>query len=372
VNTAAPTWQSQIDKLVKGHSVSVSVGLGGKWMYRHLAYVQRTPASNEKLLLTMALLDKLDPATTIPTRAGVKAAPVNGVIGGDVWILGNGDPSGRRAEMAALARAIVAAGVTRVKGSIMGSQGPFARDDFATGWHADAGMPIPTALTYNENLDSRYRIISDPERRAALALTKALKKMGVQVKGAPGMGHAPAKLIRVAEIASAPLHAILARMDHPSDNFYAEVLGKYLGQLVEGAPGNISKGAAAMRAFATAHGVSVTPFDASGLSYANRISTGRMVRLLWYAATQPWLPTLLNALPHGGQGTLHGRLTWIRVHAKTGTLTSISALSGFVWLKKAGTWAEFSILSKGMSKDAAVKIENAIVRTVSNAANAPP
>jgi D-alanyl-D-alanine carboxypeptidase len=97
-----------------------------------------------------------------------------------------------------------------------------------------------------------------------------------------------------------------------------------------------------------------------------------MVRLLWYAATQPWEPTLLNALPHGGQGTLHGRLNWIKVHAKTGTLTSISALSGFVWLKKSGVWAEFSIMSHGLSKADAVKIENAIVRTVSEEATAPP
>lgn len=344
-------------------------------MYRWGSSKPRTPASNEKLLLTMALLDKLDPATTIPTAAGALALPVNGTIQGDLWILGRGDPSGRRAEMAALANALVAAGVTRVSGSIMGNQGPFARDHFAKGWLPDyriTDMPIPTGLTYNENRDTRGRIVHDSERRAALALTKALEKRGVSVKGSPGMGSHPPHLIRVAEIASAPLHAILARMDHPSDNFYAEVLGKYLGQLVKGAPGTIAKGAAAMRAFAGDQGVSVSPFDASGLSYADRITTGHMVRLLWYTAAQPWLPTLLNALPRGGQGTLTGRLTWVNVHAKTGTLTSISALSGFVWLRQSGMWAEFSIMSHGMAKADAVKIENTIVRTVSNEAVAPP
>jgi D-alanyl-D-alanine carboxypeptidase len=372
---AAPAWQAQIDSLVKGKSVSVAIGLGGKWIYRRLETTPRTPASNEKLLLTMALLDKLDPATAIPTGADALALPVDGIIRGDLWILGRGDPGGGGAEMSALANALVASGVKQVRGSVIGSEGPFARDDFANGWlpsYPITDMPIPTALTFNHNLDSRGRLVRNAERRAALALTKALEKRGVPVKGSPGMGYPPAHLVRLAQIASAPLHTTLVRMDHPSDNFYAEVLGKYLGQLVKGAPGTIAKGAAAIRAFAAARGVPVSPFDGSGLSYANRITTGHMVRLLWYAAAQPWEPTLLNALPHGGQGTLTGRLTWIRVHAKTGTLTDISALSGFVWLQKSGEWAEFSIMSHGLSKTDAVTIENTIVRTVSKEAVAPP
>ena len=41
---------------------------------------------------------------------------------------------------------------------------------------------------------------------------------------------------------------------------------------------------------------------------------------------------------------------------------------GWVKLERTGTWAEFSILSRGMSKDASVRIEDRIVRAV--AANA--
>ena len=60
----------------------------------------------------------------------------------------------------------------------------------------------------------------------------------------------------------------------------------------------------------------------------------------------------------------------MRLRAKTGTLDEISALSGWVWLERVGDWAEFSILSKGITKTHSMQIENAIVRVVS--ANATP
>jgi hypothetical protein len=50
-------------------------------------------------------------------------------------------------------------------------------------------------------------------------------------------------------------------------------------------------------------------------------------------------------------------------------LIAISALSGWVWLEQEGTWAEFSIMSRGMSKSAAVAIEDRIVRIVGNHAS---
>ena len=369
-----PIWMRQIDALVKDRAVSVSVGVDGAWLYHKRGGVPRTPASNEKLLLSMALLNRLDPETTIPTKAGARRAPLNGVVRGNLWILGHGDPEGGRFRLLDLARAIIAAGIHRIRGSVIGDEGPFARDNFAPGWldfFPLTEIPIATALTYEGNVNSRGRLISDPERRAAKWLTHALTKRGVRVGGAPRMGHAPAGMISVAKTYSAPLKAILSRMDQYSINFYAEVLGKYLGQIAKGAPGTMAKGAAAIQGFAHAHGVEVISYDGSGLSYANRVTSSRIVRLLWFAGTRPWGPILMDALPSGGQGTLKGRLTWVPVHAKTGTLTNISALSGWVWLKRSSSWAEFSILSRGLTKKAAVHIENAILRTISTSADAP-
>jgi len=49
-------WQRRIDALIGGRRMSVTIGDDGRFWYRHLAQVRRAPASNEKLLLSMALL----------------------------------------------------------------------------------------------------------------------------------------------------------------------------------------------------------------------------------------------------------------------------------------------------------------------------
>jgi D-alanyl-D-alanine carboxypeptidase len=74
---------------------------------------------------------------------------------------------------------------------------------------------------------------------------------------------------------------------------------------------------------------------------------------------------LREALAHAGQGTLVDRLKGVRVRAKTGTLDRISALSGWVWLEKEGVWGTFSILSRGISKTRAIRVEDKIVGIVS-------
>jgi D-alanyl-D-alanine carboxypeptidase/D-alanyl-D-alanine-endopeptidase (penicillin-binding protein 4) len=152
-------------------------------------------------------------------------------------------------------------------------------------------------------------------------------------------------------------------MNHDSDNFYAEVLGKRLGVETYGAPGTIARGAAAIASWIRGHGVRDRAYDSSGLSYGNRIAPAGVTRLLQVANHEPWGPILRNGLAAPGErGTLKDRLKGIRVRAKTGTLEFVSALSGWVWLRRLGTWAEFSIMSRGMYADQAKSIEDSIVR----------
>jgi serine-type D-Ala-D-Ala carboxypeptidase/endopeptidase (penicillin-binding protein 4) len=257
----------------------------------------------------------------------------------------------------------------------MGSTGPFLRDWFAPGWKpyfpADY-VARPTALTFHGNVDRTGHHIPDPERRAALSLTARLKADGIRVAGRPGLGAPPARLFGLASVRSRPLRALIHGMDVWSRNLYAEVLGKLLGARASGKPGSIARTGAAIQAYVHAHGApDVVAHDGSGLSYANRVTPQDIVNLLQDADGQPWGETLRDALAHGNQGTLKGRFPDLQVHAKTGTLTDISALSGWVWLDREHAWAEFSILSSGMSKSRSVAIENAIVQVV-NANAAPP
>jgi D-alanyl-D-alanine carboxypeptidase/D-alanyl-D-alanine-endopeptidase (penicillin-binding protein 4) len=362
---ASPWWIRRIDTEVAGSPVSVEVAYRGAPLYEHLDHVLRAPASNEKLLLSMALLDHVDGATTIPTRLLTPTPPVNGVISGNLWIEGHGDPEGSHATLAALAARLKATGVRAVRGSVLAESGPFARDWWANGWRPyfpRYDIPLPTALTYDGNVGPHGIDPPEPDRRAAVVLTAILKARGIAVKGAPGIGSPAAPLTRLAEVRSLPLATLIHHMDVPSDNFDAEVLGKYLGTHVLGPPGTIAKGATTIEAFAAANGVhDIVANDGSGLSYANRVSAADIVALLHAVEAQPWGSTLRGLLPIGGQGTLKHRLTDVTLHAKTGTLTHISALSGWVWLSKENDWGEFSIVSH-VGKPRATAIEDAIVR----------
>jgi D-alanyl-D-alanine carboxypeptidase len=184
------------------------------------------------------------------------------------------------------------------------------------------------------------------------------------------MGRPSSALTTVATVHSQPLSVLIREMDVDSLNFYADELEKVLGATTGGAPATFEEGGRAIHAYERSQGVGgFEHHDGSGLSFADRVTTGGIVRLLWAADALSWGPILRGALAHAGQGTLVHRLKGLRVRAKTGTLTAISALSGWVWLQKEGAWGEFSIVSRGLSKDDAIRIEDAIVRTVSN--NAP-
>jgi D-alanyl-D-alanine carboxypeptidase/D-alanyl-D-alanine-endopeptidase (penicillin-binding protein 4) len=263
--------------------------------------------------------------------------------------------------MAALAHDLVVAGITRVNGRVVGSTDYFHRDWDAPGWDNDARDYVnrPTALTFEGNHDAA------PERAAAKALTRRLEALGVHVNGKPTSGGPPAGLETVAFTRSQTLQRLFIRMLRPSDNFFAETLGKRLGAETQGLPGTIAKGAGAIQSWTHAHGGGFRLNDSSGLSYANRVTAQGIVRLLWFAEEQAWGSDLRDALPTGGQGTLTHRLQGVNMRAKTGTLDDVSALSG--WVKTGqGSWTEFSILSQGLSKTVASDIEDRIVEILDN------
>lgn len=378
---ARPFWKKRIDRISSGKSIGIVVHDEGRVLYHRAPTIKRAPASNEKLLMSMALFDRLDPAITIETSAHSTSLPsLEGVIKGDIWITGRGDPSVtaggaypnslpiRATDLTDLARGI-ASTVTRVEGRVLGSQGYFSRDWFAHGWEGyfpTEEIPLPTALTFDGNVDGG-RHIRNPEWRAARALTRKLENLGVAVKGHPAAGYMPKQTSLLATVQSSQLWRLVRYMNRSSSNFFAEVLGKRLGAEVFGAPGSIAKGASAIERYAAQHGVTLAAHDASGLSYSNRVSPLGIVKLLTAVEEQePFYEILRDGLPRGGQGTLEDRLKGVRLRAKTGSLQNISALSGWVWLKKTSSWAEFSILSSGMSYYPSKGVEDRIVRLLAN------
>lgn len=370
---AQPLWKQRIDTLVRGRQVEVAIGVDGRFVYRYREWVPQAPASNEKLLMSMALLRKFPETRAISTLARAATGIRSGAISGPLWLVGNGDPEIDRADLDDLARTLVDRGLRRIRGRVLGATTPFDRGWWARGWRKyfpAVYVARPTALTYRHNLGRTGRHISFPERLAAAVLTQQLRKHGVRVEGKPGLGAPTRRLVTLARITSAPLFGIVRRMNVSSINFSAEVLGKFLAAHTGRVP-SIAGGANEIRAFADLHHVDVAAHDSSGLSYDNRVSPSGIVRLLWVAAARPWGSTLLRTLPAAGQGTLKSRFSGVQLRAKTGTLRNVSALSGWVWLEKSNEWAEFSILSHAMSKGESVGLENSIVRIVSANAEAP-
>jgi serine-type D-Ala-D-Ala carboxypeptidase/endopeptidase (penicillin-binding protein 4) len=371
-------WKRRVDRLVRRHSIGVSVFEAGDSLYRWDAQQRRTPASVEKLLLSMALLDHFPDRQRIATSAATASAIRGSVVDGNVYLLGRGDPtiSGggrfgrslpfRPARLALLARRIKEAGIRRIRGRIVGSTGYFAHDWWAPGWRSyfpAQEVPLPSALTFNGNV-RKGRHIRTPELLAARSLTQTLEAIGVTVRRRAESGRSPGGLDRIASITSQPLPVLLRYMNRQSSNFFAEVLGKRLAAERTGLRGTISRAARSIERFASARRVRVAAYDSSGLSYNNRVSPQGVTRLLAVVERSPHGPLLRQTLPRPGMGTLEDRLKSVRMRAKTGTLSGISALAGWVWLRRRSSWAEFAILSRGMPKSTAVSIENRIVRLV--------
>jgi D-alanyl-D-alanine carboxypeptidase/D-alanyl-D-alanine-endopeptidase (penicillin-binding protein 4) len=190
---------------------------------------------------------------------------------------------------------------------------------------------------------------------------------GIEVMGSSATGVARDGLEALATDRSAPLGTLLVHQNHESDNMYAELTTKLLGDTTTIA-GSTASGARVIHAWAARHGVDASVRDGSGLSDRDRTSAEGLVTLLLAAQRRPWFPVFLRSLPAGGDGTLAGRLTDVPVHAKTGTLfvRPTSTLSGYVTTRN-GHLVAFSVLTHDLPEATAEGIEDAVVRALAGA-----
>ncbi len=360
---AEGAWVDAIDAAIDERDVSVAVGLGASIVYRHRGSTPRVLASNEKLLTSMAALDLLGAAYRFRTAAATDGRVRGGVLRGDLWLVGGGDPTLTTTDLSELAQRLADAGVHRVTGRILGDTGAFDRGWWAPGWLrgiSRAFVARPTALRLSG-------AASGLEGAAAAAFRASLLDAGIEVGGGSGTGVAPAGVDPLASDRSAPLGALLAHQNHESDNLYAELTTKLLGDTAE-APGSTASGARAIHTWAADRGVDASVRDGSGLSDQDRTSADGLVALLLAAERRPWFPVFFRSLPAGGEGTLSGRLVGLPVRAKTGTLfvRPTSTLSGYVTTRD-GRHLAFSVLTHDLPEATAVAIEDAVVLALAGA-----
>ena len=208
--------------------------------------------------------------------------------------------------------------------------------------------------------------VDDPAEYAARALRQALEERGITVDGGIAAQHrlpgeswvAPAG-VELASHASEPLLEDLRVTAKVSQNLHAELALRAVARDRKG-DGSREAGLEEMKAFLAENAIDASSFqfhDGSGLSRLDLVSPSAILQLLRAMYVSPLREQWVGLLPVGGQdGSLNSRFAdppaLGRIHAKTGTLTHVSALSGYAQ-RSDGSWLAFSILVNNHNSHAA-------------------
>jgi D-alanyl-D-alanine carboxypeptidase/D-alanyl-D-alanine-endopeptidase (penicillin-binding protein 4) len=366
-------------------SMCLSVMLDGDPIFESRSGTAFTPASLIKVATAAAAFEVMRPDEVFTTEVFARTEDLesitDGVLKGDVYLIGQGDPvlSTPRyvnrygepvphTDITSLADQVMAAlsahGVRRIEGRVVGDESwypdkerdysgqvlagqtdPVWKRSFVTANHAG---PL-SALLLNSGYSRYSGSVSGaglrrsvraavPAQHAASVFDDFLEARRMVITRVPvaGVAPAPSERTRLGAVESPPLSAIVARMLTRSDNTIAEMLLKEIGR--RGGGSDRASASAGVHAIlrdklgSAASGSLIA--DGSGLSYSNRLTCGAVAGLL--AEAGPGSPlveglavagetgTLKNCAPvrSGGQGQL------LTVKGKTGTLDHVTALAG--------------------------------------------
>lgn len=388
------------------------------------------PASSLKLFTCAAALYYLGPDYKFTTQLTTDGIIQNGILVGNLYLKGNGDPTLTTQNLQTLVNHLSALGITAIEGNICLDTSAFDELPFGPGWIWDEGAasynsPI-NALTVNHNCikllltptipgqkphallnpttsfvriynnaittdtpiteplkitrawlthDNSITItgqiphdapakdyectMEEPALYAGTMLKELLQAASITVNGLVIQKPIPVDVLLLASHASEPLLKIIDPLLKNSDNLYAESLFKKLGQVRYNTTGSWQAGKKALSDFMSRIlSISNDQYviaDGSGCSRYNLIAPHHLVTLLQWIAQDPQrYEQFLDLLPApGGQGTLKDRLTdytdLVSIRAKTGTMSGVSALAGFITTKSHEHLA-FTIMINGVTK----------------------
>ena len=352
-------------------------------LFARRATKRRILASNTKLFTTAAALDRFGADGTFTTEVLASRRPnANGVVRGDLYLRGGGDPTfgtnsfaeraygGGGATVEALAREVKDAGVRRVTGRVYGDESLFdsLRGGPDSGYGTSVWVGPLSALAFNRGLarEEGTSFQRRPPEFAAKRLTGALKQIGVRVAGTAAARTASSSAREISSLESIALSRIVRITNNISDNFFAEMLAKHLDARA-GHPGTTDGGAVAVARFAERRfGATPRLVDGSGLARGNLAAPRAVVKLLRGMRGHEEFRTYYNSLAVAGSyGTLQDRKTNRRCRAKTGTISGVSALSGYC-RAASGDMIAFSFLMNGVGYDydRARRIQDAMTQLI--------
>jgi serine-type D-Ala-D-Ala carboxypeptidase/endopeptidase (penicillin-binding protein 4) len=389
------------------------------------------PASNVKLVTSAAAFAYLGPNYRFKTVVYRDKPMSGGVLNGNLYIRGFGDPTLTDEQLFGLVNEIALSGISEVKGDLVVDDTFFDQVYEGPGWDQEYSdhsyapsmsalainygnftlriLPgdsigsaakvlvwpeIPSieltssAVTRGDGTRSRvfvgtskgdgnkvvvnvrgavsladetgltlYRRVYHPTMYAGEEIRSLLEMRGVKIKGKVRLGPANKTGVVVATHLSRPLAEVASVLNKFSNNFIAEQMLKTLGAELRGEPGTWEKGCSVAAQFLQDIGVTPGSFilgNGSGLNDINRLTPEQITRILDVMYSRFELaPEYIGSLAvAGSSGTINSRFAnspaTARLRAKTGSLTGVSALSGYVVSKDNHLFA-FSVMMNGYS-----------------------
>ena len=388
---ASAALTQRLTRIIAGTHACVAVDEGGAPLVRIGDGLALAPASTMKLLTATAALARLGAGSRFTTW--VVQSP-----SGDLVVVGGGDPllatdafiASRHAQfrfagapytrLAALADAIVAAGVHHVSGALVVDD---HRDDgvrFLPAWkpiyatEGDVGALGALSVDGGEASATSTLPAADPALRTGQELAALLAARGVTIAGGIRRGVAGATWRSIASVKSAPLGAIVEEMLTGSDNYTAEMLVRAIAAASEPtAPASTANGVRFIAHTLPGLGIftgGLDMRDGSGLAPADRVPCHMLVQVIALSRTARFA-AIDRGLPVAGRtGTLLPRFQGTtlagRLRAKTGSLDGVVGLAGTV---DDPARPQFAFLANGnFSEAAGLTLSDAVGRAIGGAA----
>ena len=430
--------------------VSIRSGETGELIYSHFGETRLRPASNMKILTSIAALETLGADHRFTTKVLVDGELDGNVLEGNVYIKGYGDPTLLQEDLDQFAKDLKAHGIHKITGNIFGDDSWYdgVRLSQDLNWSDESnytGTQV-SALTLSPNREyNAGTVIVEVEpgskvgQEAKVTITpetdhvnivnqtetvtkktdkkisverehgtntinvegeipingiqsqswvavweptnyvldifkKSLEENGIQLMKESQMQQKPTpkEATVVTHKESMTLSELLKPFMKLSNNGHGEILTKEMGKVVydEGSWDNGLQVIEEVMAKFDVDTETVLLRDGSGMSHKNMIPANEITELLYQIQQQSWYPVFENSLPIASEedrlvgGTLRHRMIDPQlkgnIKAKTGNLTGVSTLSGYV-TAKSGEKLIFSILINNYLGNDVTNIEDAIV-----------
>ena len=222
------------------------------------------------------------------------------------------------------------------------------------------------------DVDTLYRNIYDPSTFTGVLFKESLQKYGARVKTISKKKTSNKSYKKISNHLSKPLIHSATNLMNESDNLTAELFVKSIGAL-DTLPGTWKVGLDSIKSFLAKEVLidtsNIRLADASGVSRYNLTSAAQLNSLLKWMYNSEYKDDFISTLPGGGweNSTLEKRLIdeGDLVRAKTGGLSGVRNLAGYIKSKKYGDVA-FSILMNGYTDYSSryARVHDQIVKSI--------